>query len=300
MDIATNDETISIPLAEYAELRETISRLEEQNKELADRLVVLLNRSFGRKSERLDPNQLRLFVDGMIEANAEPEAPKEPPSAKRPKQGHGRASFPPHLLREQIELDLPEQDRVCPDCGKPMHEIGKDVCERGHIIPARMLVTRYLRKKYACPDGHAVRTAELPPTVIDKGKYEASVYAHLAVAKYGDHLPLHRLEGIYKRNGFSLAKSTMWDMLRRTDELVAQPILKQMREELLEEEILQADETPTKVMLEDRKGSRNGWVWCYGFGGKRIFDFTMSRGRDGPRRFLGDWKGILQTHAYAG
>lgn len=82
--------------------------------------------------------------------------------------------------------------------------LGVETCERGHIVPAQVLVRRYERKKYACSEGHAVRTAELPPTVIDKGKYESSVHTHLAVAKYGDHLPLNRLEGIYKRSGFHL------------------------------------------------------------------------------------------------
>jgi hypothetical protein len=94
------------------------------------------------------------------------------------------------------------------------------------MVPAKVIVRRYIRKKYACPRGHAVRTAELPPSVIDKGKYEALVYAHLAVAKYGDHLPLTRLEGIYKRHGFPLAKSSMWEMLRRTSEIAAEPILR--------------------------------------------------------------------------
>ena len=297
---AAEQKSITIPVEEYAELRETIAQLKEQNKELADRLTVLLNRSFGRKSERMDPAQLQLFANELIEASRESEPAEDRKPAKKAKKGHGRAPFPPHLHREEIELDVVEEDRVCPDCGKPMKMIGEDVCERGHIIPARMLVKRYVCKKYGCPDGHAVRTAPLPPSVIDKGKYEASVYSHLAVAKYSDHQPLHRLEAIYKRSGFTLPKSTMWDMLRRTDELVAQPILKQMREELLQEEILQADETPTKVMLEDRKGSKDAWIWCYGFKEKVIFDFTMSRGRDGPCAFLGDWVGLLQSDGYSG
>ncbi|MFT5284108.1 MAG: transposase [Planctomycetota bacterium] len=87
--------------------------------------------------------------------------------------------------------------------------VGTDTCERGHIIPARMMVRRYERAKYACSEGHAVHTAKMPPSFIDKGKYDISVYAHLAVAKYGDQQPLNRLEGIYKRNGFTLPKSTM-------------------------------------------------------------------------------------------
>jgi len=163
-----------------------------------------------------------------------------------------------------------------------------------------MMVRRYERAKYACAEGHAVHTAKMPPSFIDKGKYDASVYAHLAVAKYGDQQPLNRLEGIYKRNGFALPKSTMSDMLHKTHEVVAAPIVKQMREELRNESILHADETPTTVLLEDQKGSKQAYIWCYGFGRKWVYDFTMTRGRDGPRCFLGDWQGALVTDGYSG
>jgi transposase len=302
---AEEEATVTISEAEYATLRDAVanvSKLEHENKRLSDELTVLLNRLFRKKSERLDPNQLRLFLDELQDAQKRVgETPYEAPRrTKKPKRGHGRASFAAHLPRETIEIELPEDARSCPDCGKDLEPFGEEVTERGHIIPAKMLVRRYVRRKYGCPDGHAVRTAELPASVIDKGKYEASVYAHLAVAKYGDHLPLNRLEGIYKRSGFSLARSSMWEMLARTDEVAAQPILKQMRSELVEESTLFADETPTTVRLEDGKGSKKAYIWAYGNGRKVVFDFTMTRERDGPRRFLGNWKGTLITDGYSG
>jgi transposase len=284
-----------------------MAKLERENKRLTDELAVLINRFFRRKSERLDPNQLRMFADelqalseAMAEASSEA-IEEEVRVKKRRNGGHGRTPFPPHLPRETIELDLPPEDRICLDCGQEMKAFGEETTERGHIIPARMMVKRYVRKKYACPSGHGVRTPDLPSPLIDKCKYERSVYAHLAVAKYGDHLPLHRLAGIYKRHGFSLPKSTMWEMLRRVDEIAAEPILRQMRQELLEEPYLQADETPVTVQLEDRRGSHKGYIWSYGIGKKRVFDFTMTRERDGPTRFLRGWqKRTLQSDGYAG
>jgi transposase len=106
-----------------------------------------------------------------------------------------------------------------------LRRIGEEITERGHIVPARVVVRRYVRPKYGCPDGHAVKTAALPDGVIDGGKYEASVYAHVVSSKYSDHVPLNRLEGMLKRRGVHLPKQTMWDMLVRVDELVAQPVL---------------------------------------------------------------------------
>ena len=303
MSIAEQEGTVTISESEYEALREAVARackLEQENKRLSDELAILLNRFFRKKSERLDPNQLRLFLEELESAGIETADLPKPRPTKKPKKGHGRAPFAAHMPRETVELDVPEAERVCPDCGEALEPFGEDVTERGHIVPAKMIVRRYVRRKYGCPKGHAVKTAELPASVVDKGKYEASVYAHLAVAKYGDHLPLNRLEGIYKRGGLSLAKSSMWEMLRRTDELVARPVLAQMREELLSQGLVQADETPTTVRLEDQKGSKKAYIWVYRARDKVVFDFTLTRERDGPRRFLGDWKGVLQTDGYAG
>lgn len=288
-------------VARLEELEANNAALVAENKRLSDEVAILLNRFFRQKSERIDPNQLRLFLkeSGLdIELDELP-VPVSPPTPKKTK-GHGRAPFPAHLPREVIEIDVPEAERICPTCGKPMNAIGKECSEKGHVVPAQMLVRRYERAKYGCPDGHAVKTAGLPPTVVDKGKYEASVYAHLAVAKYGDHLPLNRLEGIFKRGGFHLPKSTMWEMILRVGEIVAEPILRQMREELLTEPILHADETPVTVRLEDRKGSRKAYIWTYGVGPKWVFDFTMTRERDGPNRFLRDWDGAMVGDGYSG
>jgi len=293
--------TVESLTAQVAELQAALAKLQHENQRLSDELAVALNRFFARKSERIDPAQLRLFAEelGVLQSQAEAAADPAPASKSKPK-GHGRAPFPAHLPRERIDLDLPESERRCTDCGAAMAILGDEVTERGHMVPAKVIVRRYVRRKYACPRGHAVKTAELPASVIDKGKYEASVYAHLAVAKYGDHLPLTRLEGIYKRHGFAIAKSSMWEMLRRTSEVAAEPILAQMRKELLDEPILEADETPVTVRLEDRKGTKQGYVWTYGTGRRRVFDFTMSRGRDGPRRFLEKWSGTLLTDGYSG
>jgi transposase len=186
-----------------------------------------------------------------------------------------------------------------------MRAIGQDVTERGHIVPARIVVRRYVRAKYACPDGHAVKTAAAPEGVIDGAKYESSVYAHVATAKYADHLPLHRLEGIFKRHGVHLPKQTMWDMLVRVDELLAQPVLKEMRAQLLSEAVLHSDETPVTVRLEDGGGSRTGYAWGWrnlrGVGpSKVLIEFKTSRSRDGPLDFLEDWSGLLIMDGYSG
>jgi transposase len=286
-----------------------ITALERENKILREENALLKQGLYGRRTERFEPGQLDLYLKDaqQDEPLAPAPAPSEPAQAQRTNgdRGHGRARFPEHLPREVIELDVPTSERSCPDCGQEMRVIGEDISERGHLVPARIVVRRFVRKKYACPAGHAVKTAPVPEGVIDGAKYEASVYAHVATAKYADHLPLHRLEGIFKRHGVHLPKQTMWDMLVKVDELIAQPLLKQMHDELLQEEVLHSDETPVTMRLEDGQGSREGYAWGWrnlrGVGpSKVLIEFKTSRSRDGPLNFLRDWSGTLITDGYSG
>ncbi|MEM6673750.1 MAG: transposase, partial [Planctomycetota bacterium] len=244
-------------MAPPADLDDAIARLNELHGKLDEKdqtieqlraeLELLKRHVFGHRREKIDPNQLRLFAgDAVTEQEIEEaSAPAEP--ARRKKKGHGRGGLPEHLPRETIELDVPEAERCCAECNAQMQRIGEEITERAHVIPAKLVVKRYVRPKYGCPEGHAVATAALPDGVVAGGKYEASVYGHVVAAKYQDHLPLNRLEGIFRRYGAPLPKQTMWDLLARVDELVAQPILGHMREELLAEPVLHADETPVTM-----------------------------------------------------
>src|SRR5438045_3882648 len=113
---------------------EQIVALERENKILREQLALLKQGLFGRRTERLDPGQLNLYLNGAPAESvlpADPPAIAEAPTAQhaKPDRGHGRARFAEHLPREVIELDVPEAERTCPDCGKPMRAIGADVSE---------------------------------------------------------------------------------------------------------------------------------------------------------------------------
>ena len=298
------------PLTDIDEANSTIAELCGEIERLREQLRLMRQRMFGRRREVVDPNQLMLFEAGIeklakLEQQAGWQAEPVEPKQDKKKPGHGRAPFAEHLPRDDVELDVPEEERCCLECDEMMRHIGTDVTERGHIIPSRLVVKRYRRHKYACPRGHMVKTAPMPAGVVDKAKYEPSVYAHIVTAKYGDHLPLHRLQGIFRRFGAHLPKQSMWDMLARFDEIAAKPILAEMRRQLLEEEVLQADETPIKVQLEDQRGTRRGtlWVWRSPRGSPNemtVADFKDDRSAKGPDEFLGDWTGTLLTDGYDG
>ena len=278
-------------------------QLHEQFELMSAQFQALVNRVFRTGPERVDPNQLYLFDLGQ-QTPVNPSPPPSPESAaptpRRPSTGHGRSQFPQELPRRESIIDVPEAERSCSTCGSEMAVIGEEVSERGDIIPAQFVVTRTIRRKRACPKGHGVAVAPLPPAVIDKSKYGPTVYAHVVTAKYGDHLPLHRISGMFRRHGMDLSKSTMWDMVWRVAELVAEPILRQMRLEILQERILQGDDTPVTVRLEEGKGAKKAYIWVYLAKQKIVFDFTLTRERDGPLQFLGTWTGVFLADGYAG
>lgn len=130
-------ETVEIPASEYETLKRLeslVAELQADNERLSGELQVLLNRLFRKKSERIDPSQLQLFLDQAQAARlAEGETPPAEPAPPKPKKGHGRARLSADLPREVIKLDVPAGDRTCPDCGKSMTPMGIESSERAHV-----------------------------------------------------------------------------------------------------------------------------------------------------------------------
>jgi len=213
---------------------EFAEQLIHKNHEIAGlqhQLQALLRRSYGRSAEKIDPKQMLLFEELLQQLAPETtsETPDKTsgetsttPSADAPKsarKGHGRRRFPSHLEREKVVHDVPDDEKPCPCRQKLRHVIGRETHEQIEYIPAKVKVIEHVRLKYACaycevtaaPDGPRIVTAEKPLSPIEKGMAAPGLLSYVIVSKYGDHLPLHRLEGILKRHGITIARSTMCD-----------------------------------------------------------------------------------------
>jgi transposase len=303
-----SDDEMTKLRARVAELEASNASLSSSNVALAHRVEVLLHQLYGKKGERRTDNHPELPFPGE-----EPEAPPPPHADEaeddefetitytRKKRGASRISK--DLPRERVVLDVPEAERKCPCCGDAMQEIGREVSERIDFTPAVLKVIETVRPKYACKKHEecGVRTAPLPAQPIAKGMATAGLIAHVLVAKYKDHLPLYRQSCIFARHGAEIAESTLGDWVRDAVDLLT-PVVRAMRASVLESAVVQSDDTP--VLVLDRahpEGRRRGFLWAYvGDRDEVVFDFTPGRGRDGPKRFLGDFRGILQADAYSG
>src|SRR3954465_9867900 len=139
--------------AEKAQLAAACDQLAGQNDRLRHLIRQLQRLRFGRRSEKLDPDQLNLALEDVEQVIAETEAEQEKadPALKRTRaetRRAGRGSLPEHLPR--VEVVIAPEDTACPCCGGARQVIGKDPSQRLDVIPAqyRVLVTR--RPKYAC------------------------------------------------------------------------------------------------------------------------------------------------------
>jgi transposase len=157
------------------------------------------------------------------------------------------------------------------------------------------------REKRACQRCSTVRAASLPERIVEKGLASDAVVINTVVAKYCDHLPLYRQVVMIEREaGIEIGRATLDGWVMRVGELLG-PMVGAMRRDLLAESYLQADETPVPVQMHDGRGENHqAYLWQYGKpGGETVFDFCLGRGREGPRKFLGQWEGILQTDGYS-
>jgi transposase len=286
------------------------SQLQEKHAELAETLALLRRYVFGPRRERLhdDPGQGHLFGlhDAALEIEAtapitesDTAAPPERPKAARSQ----RRTALDHLKHNRIEHDLPEAEKTCPCCGGAKHRIGEDLSRELEFTPAKLEVNVHVLPKYACPkcrDG--VASPPVPPKPIPGGIAGPGLVAYVLVGKFSDHLPLYRLEDILIRHGVHLSRSTLCDWVRNAADLLG-PLAELQKTLVLQSSVLWTDDTHVVVLGGANPGSTKGRFWAY-LGDTEhpysVYDFTMSRARDGPATFLADYHGYLQADAYGG
>jgi hypothetical protein len=126
--------------------------------------------------------------------------------------------------------------------------------------------------------------------------------AYVITSKLGDHLPLYRLERIFERQQVHIARSTMCAWMRCAGELVA-PLVERMIERVRSSRVIHTDDTPVPIQSPGAKQCRQGRIWCY-LGDEAnpyiVYDYTPSRSRDGPAKWLEGYEGYLQADAYGG
>jgi len=297
-------ETISISKSEYERLLTldslTIS-LKFEVEYLKRQISDLKRMIFGSSRERFvstDDGQGVLFdLGGEKTKPAEKEEITYTRTKPRKKQRPVRLELAPHLPRKE-EVIEPEN---LPEGAK---KIGEAITEILEYEPSKLFVRKIRRIKYIVSSNDEkteIAVAPLPTLPIPKGNAGAGLLSHILISKFVDHLPFYRQIQIFKREGATIAESTMNGWFNATCRLL-EPLYDTLKNRVLSTDYLMADETPIPVLTKDKPGSTHkGYHWVYydPVNKRVLFDYRKSRSREGPEEMLKDFSGYLQTDGYA-
>jgi transposase len=286
-----------------AQLREALLELAELKRQL-----------FGEKSEKLTPEEETQLAqvgadlqeqlqrdppasEDVLEEEADSAPEPEDPPRRKPRRRH---PLPEHLERQTVVLE-PERLAPCEYCGQTPGCIGQEVSEELDYVPARVVVRRTVRPKYACRcGGGGVQVAPLPPRLLPQSRLGLALAVYLLLARFDDHVAYYTLERIFlERHGVVLPRQQMVQWVAHIAFLL-QPLCRLMFQEMKQGAYLQVDETPVKVMDPEVKGKcARGYLWFYAVPGGDVFlDFQGTRGRAAPHAQLANFRGTIQTDAY--
>ncbi|WP_437951401.1 IS66 family transposase [Sorangium sp. So ce296] len=274
---------------------------------------------FGQKAEHVDPGQMQLAFDAIVQmlagagaptgaaAPADADTPSSPEGggaapADAPGGGgkgrrttpHGRQKLPEHLPVERIELLPPE---VRDERATDMVRIGEEVSETLEWRPASFVRLQIVRPKFAKqgePEAGVV-IADVADSPVPRSLAGPGLLAHVLVSKYGDHLPLHRQEKIYERQGVHLARSTLCGWVSSCAEVLGH-LVGAMAKDALSAHCIAIDATGVLVQAKDK--CRRGHFWVLVADRDHVlFRFTPRHNQDGPKEFLRGYKGYVQADA---
>ena len=282
--------------------------------QLTHEMAVLKRWKFGRSREQLDAGQASLLDESLdaditaIEEELEQLAPGVKANTDAPRQPK-RAPLPPELPRVEHHHEPDTTACTTPGCGCVLKRIGEDISEKLDYTPGLFTVQRHIRGKWACAKCQTLTQAPVPAQIIDKGIPTAGLLAQVLVAKYADHLPLYRQEGIFARAGMALPRSTLAQWVGVCG-VQLQPLVDALKAEILRHTVLHADETPVAMLRPGNQKTHRAYLWAYAPGAFEdlkavVYDFCESRAGVHARTFLGvdaekgGWRGALVCDDYA-
>ena len=306
-----------------------LEQLREKHQRALHEIELFRRWIYGPRRERFteDPRQKHLFdMAALVKtppvaaegSEADPQASEDQkPAEQKPGEVRRKKRVERKLCLDALpqvhhEMDVDGAEKSCSHCSCDKVCIGDDVTRVLELIPAKLEVHNYHRRKFACTCGKSGVTTPSPPAVpIPKSIAGASLLASLIVTKTGDHLPTFRSEDILVRYGLHIPRSTLCDWMHRAA-LLLLPFAAFVTRRILSEKVLWTDDT--HVMFFDRHGRavktkaskrslRRGRLWPYiaeGTSPYTTYDFTVSRDRDGPKAMLKGWSGFLHADAYSG
>lgn len=305
-------------LQENSKLKSENSLLRERVESLERILITMKREKFGRKSERvvddgfqqgnlvdlLNDEEKSLFNEAeVIDSSSDNEKEEiEVHGYKRKKTKKVPLCELP--VDEVRVIDLPEEEKICPEHGIPLQKVGEHTVIKLEIIPKKRKVIKQVTPVYgACSDfcAQEEKTQEsfdiLPGTAATP-----NLLSHLLVTKYDFALPFYRIEKLWDRIDIDVTRATMarWTILSAEK---AKALINLMSEDLMLQGYFQCDETHANVLkLDGKRFESKSYIWT------RyspvvpivIYEFHPTRSGEVPKAYLEDYSGYMQVDGYQG
>ena len=309
-------------LGKNAELLDEIERKDLLIEHYLEQIKIAQQRKFGTSSERTEiPDQISIFNEAETLADIDSTETEETAETERieytrKKRKGKREEFYKDVPVRKIVHELPEEERICPDCGGPLRECGREVvrCELEHI-PASVTKIEHEQVVYDCGscakdpevEKRTMVKADVPaPVIPNSGIASPSLVAYVVSNKYVLALPLHRQAEEFKRLGIEIPKQNLANWVIFVTKAWFVHIWDLLKDELKSNEIIHGDESTHQVIKENgRKASQKSYMWAY-FTGRDaprqvvIFDYQETRGKTHPLKLLEGFSGKVHVDAYAG
>ena len=320
-ELELKDAELELKNAELEQKDAEIERKDLLIQRYLEQIALAQHRKFGTSSERTEMlDQISLFNEAEAEAHAdncgtEPEQFEQIEYTRKKRKGK-RKEFYENIPVKEVVHELPEEERICPKCGRPLRECGREVvrCELEHI-PASVTKIEHVQVIYDCCDcdnrteGETrtiVKSAVPAPVIPNSGIASPSLVAYVVSNKYVLALPLNRQSEEFKRLGIEIPKQNLANWVIFVTNVWLSIVWSMLKDELLKNEIIHADESTHQVINEKgRKASQKSYMWAY-FTGRDsprqviLFEYQETRAKEHPLKFLEGYSGKVHVDAYAG
>lgn len=301
-----------------AELLDVIRTLKLELSTTQHQLGLMVRRLYGRSSEKWDPNQMlmdEMLIAALEQRQASADSGNEPKCAvkiaehERRFTPHGRGIFPDSLEREEIIIEVPESERVCPVTGRERPVIGYEESKRLHLIPARLVVKVIKREKrgsLAEAEEQGVTTAPTPVALVPKSVFTNETLVEIVTQKFLYHLPLYRIQQMFSAMGATVARSTLCENLMAGAEAV-KLLPAKIHEHILANAVVHHDDSPVDVMVNAEDGKRHiqeGRMWAAtvpAVDGPWVeFTFALNRSAVNIEEYFKNYRGKICCDALKG
>jgi len=286
-----------------------------ENLQLQKELLRYKKATYGPRADRLSENELAQALLEFAEELEQKPLPAESlpqgeaaPEVRRVQRRKGRralANFENLPVSTHV-YELTAEQRRCSCCGEQRQEIGSEESWQIEYLPGHFERLRHVRKKYACSrceqagGNPQIQAAAKAETAIEKGFAGPGLLAFIVTSKFADYLPLYRLEDIFERQGFEISRATQSVWCGDVADVV-EPLYRRMAERVRQSHVVATDDTVFPMLGPGQTQSSRMWVYVGDEANPyNVFDFTLNRGREGPKEFLKDYTEILLADAYGG